>query len=387
MSKLTDKLIIIWDGWLNLWVTSPMKSELDEEHYRQRILVTAACFWLLIVIALSLITPFFIEMTGSGKLASGLLFIVVSTSVFGSLSILRYSGNRFLALNFLLVSYTVSFSVGCFIFGGVLSPTFALLIMAPVMAAIAGSVASCVAWSLIILFCSVVVVLLDRSGYEFRQIIAPQNYTIAIATAYAGMGVAILSILVVYAEMNHKLRERLVKNNLALEHLSTHDVLTELPNRRYYERRLSLALERGAAQNKYVGLMVIDLDGFKAVNDNYGHGAGDILLITVASRLKCMLRETDFVARLGGDEFVVILEDIASKQEVIELSLKLAKSIDEPLRVRTQRIKVSASIGISLYPAHGENHLALQEKADQAMYKAKQDGVSVVVAAEIENAI
>ncbi|MDZ7783072.1 MAG: GGDEF domain-containing protein [Halioglobus sp.] len=136
-----------------------------------------------------------------------------------------------------------------------------------------------------------------------------------------------------------------------------------------------------------MGLLFIDLNDFKQINDTYGHGAGDKLLATVAQRLHSSLRETDLIARLGGDEFAVVLEDIRSTDELTRIAHKLSQAIEQPVSVRQHELKFGASIGLAIFPIDGRQKQELEEQADKAMYYAKQRGLPVVLASlEPDNA-
>jgi diguanylate cyclase (GGDEF)-like protein len=198
--------------------------------------------------------------------------------------------------------------------------------------------------------------------------------------AYIALAVAVVSIIIIYAEMNKALRSSLQDSNYELEHLSSHDQLTRLPNRRFYDERISLALRRAAEHDSMTGLLFMDLNAFKQINDTHGHGAGDKLLIAVAQRVQNALRETDLVARLGGDEFVAVLEDVKSPEEVTRLAHKLSQAIEQPLHVRQQVLNFSCSIGVAIFPIDGRQQHELEEKADKAMYLAKKRGIPVALA-------
>lgn len=155
-------------------------------------------------------------------------------------------------------------------------------------------------------------------------------------------------------------------------HLAEHDALTGLPNRALLLDRLERALAAARRSGGQVGLLFIDLDGFKPVNDRYGHDVGDALLQAVATRLREGLRETDTAARVGGDEFVVLLPGVLSVAAVDHVADKLRASIDRPFVIEHRRITVSASIGSALYPRDGEGPAELMRRADTAMYDAKR---------------
>ncbi|MEZ5574048.1 MAG: GGDEF domain-containing protein [Halioglobus sp.] len=357
-----------------------MYGRTDEEHYRQRILVMTSCFWLLTVVLLTVSVPLFLDMTPQGKTAAQTLFVTTILGVLVSMLILRLRGDRLTALNVMLFIYAGAFASACFIFGGTKSPTYPLLILAPAMAAIAGNIALCISWGLLTLAFWVGVLQAERYGFQFTQIIVPANHGIAMTTSYVAMAIAVVSVIIIYAEMNKALRESLQNINSELEHLSSHDQLTRLPNRRFYDERIALALLRAAEQGGMTGLLFMDLNDFKKINDTYGHGAGDKLLIAVAQRVQNCLRETDLVARLGGDEFVAVLEDVKSPEEITRIAHKLSAAIEQPLYVRQQILKFSASIGVSIFPIDGRQKQELEEKADRAMYLAKKRGIPVALA-------
>ncbi|WP_096701589.1 EAL domain-containing protein [Magnetospirillum sp. 15-1] len=164
------------------------------------------------------------------------------------------------------------------------------------------------------------------------------------------------------------------ETELQLVHQATHDTLTGLPNRVLLEDRVYHAIEVAKREGGRIGLMFLDLDRFKIVNDSLGHVAGDQLLKVVADRLRHTLRRSDTVARLGGDEFVVVLTHFQSSSELAEVAEKIAAALDEPVELSGHKVHVGASIGIALYPDDGDNFNALMKDADTAMYRAKQKG-------------
>ena len=164
---------------------------------------------------------------------------------------------------------------------------------------------------------------------------------------------------------------RLVSANRDLEQRSLHDSLTGLPNRAMLDNRLNslLASDKGAS----FALMFLDLDGFKAINDTFGHHAGDIMLTDVAGRIQHTLRARDMVVRLGGDEFVVLAE-VSNAEDAASVARKLNAAISAPFPGVIEHLSISASIGIALYPGDGATQHELMVNADAAMYHAKQTG-------------
>ena len=159
-----------------------------------------------------------------------------------------------------------------------------------------------------------------------------------------------------------------------LRHLSQHDVLTGLPNRFLLSDRLGIALKRAGRFDPVLGVLMIDLDGFKEVNDSLGHHAGDLVLCEVAARLVCSVREIDTIARLGGDEFVVLLPDLHLAAEAESVAGKIVAALSEPINVGGTQVQLSASIGICTSPEQGRDAERLMHCVDAAMYLAKAAG-------------
>lgn len=159
-----------------------------------------------------------------------------------------------------------------------------------------------------------------------------------------------------------------------LEHLAQYDQLTNIPNRRLLYDRLRHALSIAGRRELSLGLLLLDLDGFKTVNDTLGHKSGDLLLIQVAKRLLQCVRESDTVARLGGDEFVVLLPDCKTAENVTNVTRKILEELASPFDIEGNDIFVSASIGVTMYPDDGNKAEILLKNADTAMYHIKDTG-------------
>jgi diguanylate cyclase (GGDEF)-like protein/PAS domain S-box-containing protein len=159
-----------------------------------------------------------------------------------------------------------------------------------------------------------------------------------------------------------------------LQFLATHDPLTELPNRILFQDRLNQSLARAQRNRRLVGVLFIDLDGFKSINDTFGHVKGDRLLQVVGKRLVRSVRHSDTVARVGGDEFTGLLEDLTNVQSAAAVAKKILESFQKPFLVNGQGIPISVSIGISIYPIDGGTSEILLRKADVALYRAKARG-------------
>lgn len=153
-----------------------------------------------------------------------------------------------------------------------------------------------------------------------------------------------------------------------------HDELTGAPNRTLFLDRFKVALARAQRNKTTLAVLFIDLDGFKAVNDSYGHDAGDRVLVEIYSRFADRVRENDSVARFGGDEFVVLLSDLDDSLDAEKVARELVELAMEPIDWQENALNVGASIGIGFYPEHGNSIEAVMVKADAAMYEAKKEG-------------
>ncbi|MCS6913260.1 MAG: EAL domain-containing protein [Myxococcales bacterium] len=164
------------------------------------------------------------------------------------------------------------------------------------------------------------------------------------------------------------------ENQARLDFLAYHDVLTELPNRLLFRDRLEQALQHARRDGERLGLLFIDLDRFKNINDSLGHHVGDQLLVAVAQRLRKLLRRTDTIARLGGDEFVVLTEKLGTIDDADRLAHKIITALRRPFDIGGRELHVGCSIGITLFPEDGESADELLRNADTAMYRAKDAG-------------
>ncbi len=163
------------------------------------------------------------------------------------------------------------------------------------------------------------------------------------------------------------------QTELHLARLAHYDPLTEIPNRILFRDRLEHAIRLAERDKTYFTLMFVDLNGFKQVNDTFGHDAGDALIRICAERLNESMRRSDSVARMGGDEFTLLLQNIASNTDVAHIAQKVIDSLSAPALINGYEVVVGCSIGIAIYPQGGQDADTLLKSADIAMYKAKQE--------------
>lgn len=178
-------------------------------------------------------------------------------------------------------------------------------------------------------------------------------------------------------ELDSKVRSRtaeLERSQARLAHQAQHDALTGLPNRILFEDRLRQAVSSAVRHGRVLAVMYIDLDGFKLVNDTLGHAAGDEVLRTVGQRLHDLVRQSDTVARLGGDEFTMLLTELTDPAAFSAVAHRVLKAVGQDIMIGDQVARVTASVGIAMYPADALDSSGLKRQADAAMYRAKQGG-------------
>jgi diguanylate cyclase (GGDEF)-like protein/PAS domain S-box-containing protein len=171
--------------------------------------------------------------------------------------------------------------------------------------------------------------------------------------------------------VSHNITDR-KQAELRVRYMALHDALTGLPNRILLEDRLAQGIALAHRNKKSVAVLMLDLDRFKNVNDSFGHHVGDRLLEAVSKRLQATLRDSDIIARIGGDEFVIGVPLVTDNQHIETVAQKVLSTLGEPFRIEGHDLQISASIGISVYPANGENPDALLQFADTAMFEAKR---------------
>lgn len=199
----------------------------------------------------------------------------------------------------------------------------------------------------------------DGAIYHEARTITPQKDLSGVVTHFISTGRDITDQI--------QIRER-------MQHLAHHDALTKLPNRLLLNDRLEQAIARSKWRSRHIAVLFLDMDRFKVINDSLGHLAGDLLLQAMATRLLSCVREGDTVARLGGDEFAIVLNDVATREDVIIRAQKVLEAMREPFILNGRELFSSTSIGISMCPQDGDSSQALLRRADVAMYKAKAAG-------------
>ena len=239
------------------------------------------------------------------------------------------------------------------------------------------ALAAAVAWFLVnnSLSCAVVALVEEepflrylRADVRFQLATSGVLLTFApVVAAAAHLSLWLVPLLLLPIEAIHRSAQLAADR----EHEALHDGLTGLPNRALFRLRVQRACEDSLRTGRPAAVMLLDLDHFKEINDTLGHHVGDDLLRVVASRLQESVRPGDTVARLGGDEFVVLVTDLSSEDDVLDLAARLLDGLVEPFLVEDVRLEIGASLGVALHPAHGDHVDLLLQRADIALYAAK----------------
>lgn len=170
----------------------------------------------------------------------------------------------------------------------------------------------------------------------------------------------------------HEESVRLQEMTVQLEHYANYDMLTNLPNRRNFFERMEAIIAQSGQIGEIFTLLYIDLDGFKIINDTYGHETGDEVLREVGYRLVQSVRESDFTARIGGDEFAVIIQNLVDHSSVLHLVERIYSSLEKVIHIDDIECSIKSSIGIAYYPESGKDCGTLMHYADEAMYVVKR---------------
>ncbi len=203
--------------------------------------------------------------------------------------------------------------------------------------------------------------------------------------AGAGIGLSVLLALLTWLMVTGRARALRLAAGMTeeLRHMAQHDALTHLPNRALFGDRLNGELERAKRHDGRFAMIFLDLDHFKPINDTHGHPVGDLLLQQVARRLESSVRAVDTVGRMGGDEFVVLMAELGAADPVLNLAEKIRDALRLPFFVEGHSLQISCSMGVAVYPQDGRDALTLTKSADEAMYRAKENGRDCIELASV----
>jgi diguanylate cyclase (GGDEF)-like protein len=305
----------------------------------------------------------------------GLLFIVLESLYLGALLFLfKYRGFYRFVCHATVLGTVLPIILSIFMTGGpALSPATHDVVIPVLLAFCLGGKRFGLAWA-----GAVVVVLFGMMlankllGFDFvafsdiahRDSNVMMNWTLSFVVTVA--------VLALYETVNLGLREERNAERDKFAYLASHDSLTGLANRAKFDESLQQACLRSDRSGTTVSLLYIDLDAFKPINDRLGHGAGDVVLQTIANRLKDEVRSIDCVARLGGDEFAVIMEGLSTSGDLDKIAQKIEQVVERKIVYRDHDIFVGASVGTAVYPEHADAIPAFVAFADRSMYEAKR---------------
>jgi diguanylate cyclase (GGDEF)-like protein len=227
-------------------------------------------------------------------------------------------------------------------------------------------------WAQWVLLVHLALIILGMQVLQFPQLLDTRFMTVHHAIHWAVTYGAIIGLMMVFDSINAQLKRERDQERERLAHLASHDPLTDLPNRSGFDQQLDKSIARADRNGSLVALLVLDLDGFKPVNDALGHAVGDCVLKAVSDRLRLHVRVNDTVARLGGDEFAIVLEGVKDPVAIHAVALKINSVLAEPIATVPAELPITASIGVALYPAHTRDKYQLLRFADTAMYEAKK---------------
>lgn len=199
------------------------------------------------------------------------------------------------------------------------------------------------------------------------------DYGVILAAATFVIRVMATDLLALLATLQQEMKEVSESRNAA-EHLANHDNLTGLPNRRMAELYFREMLKQSQQEGSGLGMIFVDIDNFKTVNDSYGHQCGDDLLRHIGQSISSQLRKTDRLTRIAGDEFLILLPGVNSAIDIESILQKINKTVRDPVTIDGVTLTPALSMGIALAPVHGTDFRELLQKADTALYKAKAAG-------------
>jgi diguanylate cyclase (GGDEF)-like protein len=291
-----------------------------------------------------------------------------------TLVLLKTTENYFLCANFLIATLACVIFFAVQITGGYMdSPILQLALQLPVTAFLLLGLRPGIAWLLITLIGCIACYISASLNIGFVQLLGSQELIDGMYSSLQYLLLIMVSgALVIYETINGQLTKQLNEERDKFEHKASHDDLTGIANRFEFFRRLKAGIEEAKERDHKVGIVYIDLDGFKPVNDLLGHHIGDEALKAVAIRLQRVLRLSDTTARLGGDEFALILPGIHVPHDIESIMPKVLAAVKEPISINGVDVVVGASCGVSIFPDHSEDFSTLCRYADIAMYLAKE---------------
>lgn len=290
-----------------------------------------------------------------------------------ALLLLRTKGWLLLAANMAVMAIFSTLLISTVITGGYRDSPFAqMFVVLPLLGFLLAGFTSGIFWSVMTICSLFGLLFVDQVLNFYYQLLSAEEVS-SFSRAMPLVTVSlIIFALMIYESINMNLKRQLSRERNRFAFRASHDSLTDLPNREEFYLRLRRGIEDAEATETLLALLYIDLDGFKPINDSYGHHAGDKVLKVLSSRMRGLLRQHDTVARLGGDEFAIILPGLKQQADISPIIDKTLAAIADPIEIDGTFVIVHGSIGVALCPHHSTNSDTLCRLADKAMYKAKE---------------
>ncbi|HSC75977.1 MAG TPA: GGDEF domain-containing protein [Pseudomonadales bacterium] len=350
----------------------PLSIRADKAQRTRAYVVIGIILINLVVCALSGMALYATSLSPEAKLAGTVVTVFSGCLYVVALAIFRWQHSYLLAGNFAVAAvYTAVLSSVVMTGGYSISPVMPLWIVVPVFVFPLAGPRSGMVWAIIIFLTMIALLTAHLFGFSAWQLADIETLRAIERVVPIVLCFMVVTALIIYEQVNEKLHKWLEEERRRFAFKASHDSLTDLPNREEFYSRLDTALRESTQKRLQLALVYIDLDGFKPVNDTYGHYAGDKVLKVTAQRLREVLRHTDVAARIGGDEFALILHGIQRRSD-IDLALnKLLHTLSIPIDIEGREVRVCASAGVAVFPQDGRDMFALCRLADGAMYEAK----------------
>ena len=360
-AKMFDRLI------------SPAYIYNHEVLYRARILAGIATLYILLIVITAAYVIFFAPFTNN-NITVTLAVLVCMTLGYSLVLYWLHHGEKYRHCAEITIFFTYAGVVmGIATSGGPLeSPAMPIIVIPIVLAFTLGTKYSGLLWSGVVLLTHIAMIAVDRWVLKFPQLLDMSKWVTLHSIHWIVNYSAIIFLMLVFEAITQRFKQERDAERDRYAFLAAHDPLTGLANRSMFDSQLTRALASSDRNNNITGLVVIDLDGFKPVNDALGHDIGDSILCAIADRLTNLLRKADTIARIGGDEFAVILEIVASPPGIDIVAQRIVDEIGKPYDILSADMKVTASVGVAMYPEHTRDDKLLRIFADRAMYTAKK---------------
>lgn len=366
-----DKLVTLFSSVLDAFIAPQyLASSADKVQSRALVgLLLASVFnFFVVAFGMGLFYPF----TAAGKQVGALACLTTIAGLTLALLLVRYTRWRYAATHLLILSVYFPIVLAAGLTGGIDSPVAPVLVWMPVIAGFLFNWKLGLSWLAVAVLTAVGLFLAPRFGIELVSVVPASNLAKLHFAMLIFNLIGIGAFIIVYSLINYHVVNELSGQRREYERLANYDVLTSLPNRMNFHTQLELAIQQAQRDGEKVGLLVMDLNKFKSINDTYGHSVGDELLHHMARRLIEHVRDSDFVARLSGDEFVVIMENVSRPDDVSAKAQSLIEIVEQPYALSVGRVKLGVSIGGAVYPDQEVEEAALFSRADLAMFYAKK---------------